>query len=93
MVSSSWKTYTCNKLVGSPNQTRGNALPIPRTFQLIFEKSDMDASSFGQTLLQEECINQINNTRAKLKDVIKQATQQQSQFKIDISENDLFVEK
>jgi hypothetical protein len=49
------------------------------------KKSDVEASSFDRTLPHEECLHQINNARAKLKDIIKQAKQLRYEFEVDLA--------
>jgi hypothetical protein len=48
-------------------------------------KSDVEISVFDHDLPINYCIHQINNTRAKLKDVITQATQLRSEFEVDLA--------
>jgi hypothetical protein len=48
------------------------------------EQSDVE-SEFDVFLNLRECIHQINNARAKLKDVVLNATELQSQFEVDLA--------
>jgi hypothetical protein len=48
-------------------------------------KSDVEIRVFDHTLPIHDCIDQINNARAKLKDVITQVTQLRSKFEVDLA--------
>jgi hypothetical protein len=48
------------------------------------DQSDVEAE-FEVSLSLLECIHQINNARAKLKDVVMNATELRSQFEVDLT--------
>jgi hypothetical protein len=48
-------------------------------------KSDVEIIVFDHNLPINDCIHQINNPRAKLKDVITQATQLRYEFEVDLA--------
>jgi hypothetical protein len=47
--------------------------------------SDVEISVFNHNLPINDCIHQINNARAKLKDVITQVTQLRYEFEVDLT--------
>jgi hypothetical protein len=51
----------------------------------LVSKSDVEIRIFDHNLPINDCIHQINNARAKLKDIITQATQLWSEFKVDLA--------
>jgi hypothetical protein len=59
--------------------------PTNDLLNYYLSKSGVENSAFDHNLPLEACIHQINNTRSKLKNVIKQATQLRAKFEVDLA--------